>query len=139
MLKLLYHNIKFFKSIALLLCFVMMSLVGRGQTNLVPNPSFEQYTNCPDNSTDASTRAGKPDIWFKPDRRGAGYWNVCSNGIATNGGIPFRSILDGNSYQETKSGNAYILMFYYNPSLNYVEAKLLDSLKANKYYYGNIM
>ena len=40
------------------------------QQNLVPNPSFEQYTNCPNRNI--PRKQNKPDIWYKPDRGGGG-------------------------------------------------------------------
>lgn len=57
------------------------------QYNLVPNPSFEQYTNCPYNL--ANLWNDKPDYWYKPDLRGARYFNACANGYDYNyNGMP---------------------------------------------------
>ncbi len=49
---------------------LLLVLKNYGQINLVPNPSFEQYTNCPDNSTVTGSKLGKPNFWYKPDRGG---------------------------------------------------------------------
>jgi len=55
--------------------------------NLVPNPSFEQYTNCPYYLDNA--RNDKPDIWYKPDLRGARFFHACANGYDNNyNGMP---------------------------------------------------
>jgi hypothetical protein len=115
---------------------LLLVLKNYGQINLVPNPSFEQYTNCPDNSTIAGTTAGKPDYWYKPDARGGGYLNACANGTSLAGGVPYHSLSIGFGYQPTKSGNAYVSIFYFGGGCNYFGIKLNDSLKPNKYYYG---
>jgi hypothetical protein len=106
----------------------------KAQTNLVPNPSFEQYTNCPDNSSVANVIISKPNFWYKPDR--GGYLNACANGTALAGGVPYHPLLVGFGYQPTKTGNGYIDLFYANAINNYFQVKLIDSLKANKYYYA---
>ena len=63
------HFIKVFA--CLIINFLIVNFA-KAQTNLIPNPSFEQYTNCPDNSTSIAGRNSKPDIWYKPDARGGG-------------------------------------------------------------------
>ena len=66
------------------LCITCM---GQQQYNLVPNYSFEQYTNCPYNL--ANLWNDKPDYWYKPDLRGARYFNACANGYDYNyNGMP---------------------------------------------------
>ncbi len=102
-----------------------------GQTNLVPNPSFEQYTTCP-----ISSRNDKPNIWYKPDYRGAGYYNACSDSSVS--GVPIHGTTTGSSFQYARTGIAYILMFYRNSgdSRNYFQVKLLDSLQLGKCYYA---
>lgn len=57
--------------------------------NLVPNPSFEQYTNCPYYLDNINARNDKPDIWYKPDLRGARFFHACANGYDNNNnGMP---------------------------------------------------
>lgn len=48
------------------LCFLSYSYC-KAQTNLVPNPSFEQYTICPD-----GVYHQHPDYWYQPDKGGGG-------------------------------------------------------------------
>ena len=102
------------------------------QENLVPNPSFEQYTHCP-----SGTRNDKPDIWYKPDKRGAGYKNACADDTIS--GVPFHYTAGGTGFQYARTGVAYIGMFYLNSpstnSRNYFQIKLLDSLKKGGCYY----
>jgi hypothetical protein len=64
---------------ALLLFFILcLSNDAYAQMNLVPNSSFEQYTNCPNRNLYLGTGNPKnkhlisPDIWYKPDRGGGG-------------------------------------------------------------------
>lgn len=55
---------------ALLVLFAIMANKTIAQTNLVPNPSFEQYSNCPNRNL--STHTISPDVWYKPDKGGGG-------------------------------------------------------------------
>ncbi len=105
------------------------------QTNLVPNASFEQYTNCPYNRDYDEYRNGKPDFWFKPDNRYATYLNACAND-SIYGGVPFHQLAGGNGFQYARTGNAYVLMRHFGSVIPYFEVKLWDSLKAKKKYYG---
>jgi hypothetical protein len=79
--------------------------------NLVPNPSFEQYTNCPYYLS--NQYSDKPDNWYKPDRRGARYFNACANGYDNNyNGMPVNWGAGGENYQLAKTGNAYMVLFF---------------------------
>ncbi len=118
-----------------LTCFSLFS-----QTNLVPNSSFEQYTNCPRYSNlDINIQKNNtPDIWYKPDFKGASYLNSCTNNDTL--GVPLNqsSPTGEQCYQLAKNGNAYIAMFYYNGSnsRNYFQIVLTDTLQSNKCYYS---
>ena len=130
--KILNNTLKHFKGIVLLIAINL-----NAQSNLVPNPSFEQYINCPINNTLENGLANCPDFWYKPNQRSAVYWSVCSNGVPNGkGGVPY-NIAFGNSYQYPKTGVSYMAMGYVNNDYNdYIQIKLFDSLKANKKYYG---
>ena len=70
-----------------LCCCFLLSIITNAQFspyNLVPNPSFEQYTHCPISINDYKN--DKPDFWYKPDLRGAVYYNACANNNET--GVP---------------------------------------------------
>ena len=69
--------------------------------NLVPNPSFETFTNCPSNTHQIVLATP----WNSPYINGAQaeYYNVCATNPGL--GIPFHFNLLG--YQFTKTGNAY--------------------------------
>ncbi len=110
------------------------------QTNLVPNWSFEVYTNCPSYSlTDMNViRNNKPDFWYKPDFRGAGYLNSCANNDTL--GVPLNqsSPTDVQCYQLAKSGSAYMAMAFRasTNARNYIQVILNDSLKIGHCYYA---
>ncbi len=103
---------------------------GITQYNLVPNPSFEQFTICP-----SAIKSDKPDIWYKPDKGGAAYRNNCSQ--LTTAGVPYHFTVGGTGFQYPRIGFGYVFMFYYNTgSHNYFQIKLKDSLKAGHCYYS---
>ncbi len=124
--------------VTFLICFfIAHKATAQQQNNLVPNSSFEEYTNCPDNNNLYNILNSKPDYWYKPDRRGAGYLNVCTNNQPLDG-IPYNRLNGHISYQYPKTGVAYFAMYYANNVnyLDYIQVKLLDSLKQNKRYYA---
>lgn len=53
---------------ALLSFFILPFYDTKAQINLVPNSSFEQYTNCPQGYLH-----DHPDFWYQPDKGGGGY------------------------------------------------------------------
>ena len=85
------------KSIITILSFILITLQSVGQVNLVPNPSFEDYTQCPtgfdqiDRATGWSSYAASPD-----------YFNSCAN---SSGAVGVPSNTWG--YQNAKDGNGY--------------------------------
>lgn len=110
------------------------------QQNLVPNYSFEIYSNCPSGIGLYNQLNTKPDIWYKPDKRGAAYFNACAP-ESTYASVPINYLsCGGPNFQNAKTGQAYIGMFYLNApgtnSRNYFAVKLLDSLKTSKCYYA---
>ncbi len=121
--------------------FIILSLhfsICFSQTNLVPNASFEQYNDCPNRIIQRiSKHLLGPSIWYKPDRGGGGYLNACANNDDTLFGVPNNYGLY-HGYQYARSGNGYIVMFFWNGSdaYNYFQVKLLDSLHTNKKYYA---
>jgi len=72
------------------------------QYNLVPNYSFEQYTVCPTSMTLYQARADKPDLWYKPDRRDAVYYNACANN--NNIGVPINFFGGGIAFNMQELG-----------------------------------
>lgn len=95
--------------------------------NLVPNPSFEISTQCPDNPGQVSFAPP----WTDPNDGTSDYFNACG----TNGqGIPTN--FTGN--QLARTGDAYMgLSVYYNDIENwreYIQVQLNSTLEYNKNY-----
>jgi gliding motility-associated-like protein len=98
--------------------------------NLVPNWSFENYSLCPDNSSQLNRTLS----WFSPSLGTPDYFNDCNN--PGNFGVPFNV---WGYYQLAHTGNAYAgCQFGGNvPPLNfreYIEVQLSDSLIDGKSY-----
>ncbi len=118
----------------LLMCLLLLLFfrIGHAQLNLVSNYSFEQFISCPT----LGNLLEPPLFWYYANAKtGANYFNRCSSVM----GIPHNIPLD-SSYQETKSGDAYIGIFALNgPNSNrrnYYQTKLKDSLTAGSCYYA---
>ena len=118
------------KAIIILLLFYAFTKVD-GQllgTNLVNNPSFEDYYSCPDNSS----QLNKSKYWWGFS---ADYFNSCSPTI-------FYSVPSNQGgFQFAHTGFAYSGFFIYanNSSIipdyrETIKTKLIDSLIANKRY-----
>ena len=110
------------------------------QINLVPNWSFEQYTNCPVISqTNLNvTKNSKPDIWYKPDFKFGVYYNSCATQL--NVSVPYNTPNPQGDlgFQLPRNGAAYVGLFYYNTNniRNYFQIELLDTLKKGHCYYA---
>lgn len=113
--------------------------------NLVPNPGFEIYNNCPPNR---STIVYSPDYTLFPTAIGwvsalsnttPDYYHTCATNPLVQ--VPFNTY---NGYQETHGGNAYAGIavasgFPKTPILSdyreYLEVRLTQPLAAGKRYY----
>lgn len=102
-----------------------------GQVNLVPNPSFENYNQCPDGSIPMGV--WNPVPWNQDPIWSSDYFNVCG----TNGhGIPQNFI----GWQYPQDSNAYVgIGVFVHPSLSpeyreYIQVQLLDTLNAGSIY-----
>ena len=106
------------------------------QINLVPNPSFEQYTNCPTTPGQISyaTEWFQPYAWMGSVASGStDYFNACATGIS--------GVSVPNNYLGTKianSGSAYSGIICFAPdTLNYreyIEVKLFSPMVKNQKY-----
>ncbi len=114
---------------SLFLCFALLEV--HGQVNLVPNPSFEERTGCPQGYPDLD---GVCSDWMS-FRGSPDYFNNCSsmNGYNNNWG-----------YQEPHSGDGYISLIPYSvsgavPSLmrEHLGTQLTSPLIVGVKYYVN--
>lgn len=113
----------------LLITFITLSLCFAGITqNLVPNPSFEEYTSCPDDQCQIYKATDWLSMGFSPD-----YFNACDPSL-NNFGVP--SNIAG--FQYAASGVAYAGIGCYVPGNNimreYIGIRLLDSLTIGVKY-----
>jgi len=109
-------------------------MICQGQSNLVPNPSFEETVHCPTiQSGDVSQAVG----WKNPTLAGSVYYNECASpsGDFEVHGVPWNQY----AYQYAHDGNAYVMIATFaiggNGNLRYyVEAQLEDTLDAGREY-----
>lgn len=88
--------------------------------NVVPNPSFEEYTVCPDDLAQIENAVGWSTFWGSAD-----YYNVCSGNSLT--GIPANAF----GYQAAYIGDAYIGCYTYKNGpiyREYAQAQLITPL-----------
>ena len=104
--------------------FLLYSIFAQGQ-NLVKNPSFEDYSACPDA---LGTFNSDVIFWSAPTEGSTDYFNTCSTAM----GIPDNF----NGSQTAKFGEAYVGMYLYAPGdyREYIQAELAQKLiKGEKY------
>ena len=108
---------------------VFLPAVYLAQFNLVPNPSFENYSNCPSSSNQLNYATG----WQNPCSNGSpDYYNSCSS-------IPGVPNCGGPCFQYAKDGNAYAGIYGYDGITlgvrEYLRIKLKSPLINGKCYY----
>ena len=120
--------------------FFIFVKIGQAQ-NLVPNGSFENFTNCPNTFGQIYRATG----WFQPHKYpGLNSVNQCSSSdYYNNCGDSTSYVLVPNNqsgFQFAHSGTAYAGIVYYTVQQNgnayreYIEVKLNQTLTANKKY-----
>jgi hypothetical protein len=92
----------------LIFLLILSAQLTNAQPNLVLNPSFEFYKNCPTSESEIKLDSNfNANYWFSFGGYGneAVYFNSCSNPypISYKFGMP----LNNGGYQLTKSGNGY--------------------------------
>ena len=113
----------------LLLLLLMSKTRVNAQYNLVPNAGFESYVSCP-----AKLNNYPPPPWYNACKKAGTYCNSCCTDIYAS--VPY-NVVGGFSYQYTRNGNGYVLVDYVNGNQRtYIQIKLKDSLRKDKYYYA---
>ncbi len=115
----------------LLLSFLILnfaSLISKAQTNLVPNPSFEDTVSCPSVFGDFSV-----SDWNSPTQGSPDYLNTCNIGDAN---VP-NNLLGS---QLALSGNAYVGIGVYDTQSiysyrEYIQVQLQQSLTSGQKYW----
>lgn len=111
----------------------VFSLQGRGQ-NLVPNSSFEIYSQCPDPATLDPMPYALLELatgWITPTTYSPDYFNACV--VTTNGwGVP----QNGRGVQNARTGNAYagLISMIETDGREYIQTELTAPLIAGKQY-----
>ncbi|HXU28341.1 MAG TPA: T9SS type A sorting domain-containing protein [Bacteroidia bacterium] len=101
--------------------------------NLVPNPSFETHTICPQNQGDVSNALP----WRVLTMGRASYFNECAS-LSTEVGIPLNNPgIGAYNYQYPRTGNAYmgVLTKAAINNRSYICAPLLSNLISGVKYY----
>ena len=123
---------KVYLSYISVILFLLFYFNVNAQKNLVPNYSFEYYTSCPAIQNGATISLAYP--WINLVNSDAQYSNSCCNNNLF--GVPFNRL--GWNYQFARTGKAYAGMFFinnYNGERDYIQTKLIGSLKSNHCYY----
>ena len=112
------------KKLIILFILIISALQNKAQTNLIPNPSFEYFTQCQTGT--GGLKYAVP--WFQACSGGGGSSDLCAYGCPW---YPY--------FQKPRTGNAYaaaVLFFTtYTQYREYLEVTLIDSLIGGKSYY----
>jgi hypothetical protein len=100
---------------------------GLGQTNLVPNPSFEDFISCPT----AQDQIDNCQDWYSPTTGSPDYFNECGSGA---GGVP----QNGFGWQYARTGTGYaggeVGSFSGSNTREYIQTQLISTLEAGSHY-----
>ncbi len=113
--------------------FLVCSLAA--QENLVPNPSFEEYWNCPTNpGAVGDNQLERCKNWYKPSLATSDYYNACQTDISSGVNVP----INWFGYQKAFHGNAYVGIDVYieedSKGAEYLQCKLNHPLESCKSY-----
>ena len=108
-----------------LLCFALCCFLSVWSQNLVKNPSFEDFSNCPEG---LGNLASDVDFWSTPTLGSTDYFNGCSIAMGTPENF--------NGKQPADFGEGYAGLYLYAPDdyREYLQAELSETLVAGKSY-----
>lgn len=115
---------------AILLCTIFMPLMAQESPNLVKNPSFEQYVECPEQHTEETGSSTFIPGWTVPSGTAPDYFNRCASKI-----VKVPNNFAGES--EPHSGDAYagaILSGSSTAYREYIQGELEQPMEAGKQY-----
>jgi len=120
------------KKFLLFLFLILLAIKVNSQhilsNNLVPNPGFEEYTNCP---YDVAQIYYAPP-WLNCCSGTIDYYNACSSFIGIQNIINSNPILSGNAY-----AGIYLLLTLSENWREYLQVKLIKKMQLNKKYCIN--
>ena len=113
-----------------IILFLLVAIISFGQ-NLVPNPSFEEYEECPYSVAEFAAQVNGWTSWQEtPD-----YFNTCNNLITGWAGVPANIW----GYQWPITGNAYAALYTYTHTdsniREYIATELIQPLVVGETYY----
>ena len=114
----------------LLLTFIIISNICFSQ-NLVPNPSFEEKTDCPKYSSDYDYIKH----WGRKQIGWVSYFHKCAPITKYYHGVPRNCV----GFQEARTGDAYASFYSYTEPGDhggFLNVKLKETLKKGKTYYA---
>lgn len=107
----------------------IISFLSKGQVNLIPNPSFEDYSEC-----STSPLIQFLNNWFIPEGGGSSdYFNTCINPVWPIMGVPNNSF----GMQPPRTGNGYCGFGTFEDGFDakeYLRVDLIEELKPNRIY-----
>lgn len=117
------------KQYLFLLLILILNWVGFAQVNLVPNPSFENYSSCPTGHAELS----KAVPWYDPTGATSDYFNACATVASVS--VPNQT---SGMWQYAKTGVAFAGFFSRGMTgddyREYIQVALVDSLINGNYY-----
>lgn len=115
-----------------LLCLAFICLKSQSFQNLVPNGSFESFTNCPT----SSGQIFYASPWTAPLCNSSDYFNACSNQM----NVPQYAGVSSSypAYLNAVEGQAYagIALFQQSEYREYIQVNLTSTLTTNTCYYA---
>ena len=116
------------KQLTLILILLLIASTFLMGQNLVPNPSFENYSSCP--TTSGQLNLATP--WFMPlntNNASSDLYNACNT--TTTAGVPSNS----SGYQVARSGDGYAGVYTYGSEVReYIQVQLTSPLSAGISY-----
>jgi hypothetical protein len=122
----------------LLLFFICLPLFVCAQTNLVPNPSFENVVNCPDNNTSFNDSSiYNTTSWRNGNQHSPDYFHSCAT--FSSASVPVNQF----GVQAARTGNAYAGIYSFTLSgitgmREYIYVELDDEKKLQENYLYHV-
>ncbi len=130
MKKISYYG-KIISIVLMFLLFVNINLKAQNEIlNIVPNPGFEEYYNCPQYSTQDGSAHKLVPFWTYPTAGTTDYFNSCGNAIA---GVP-NNFAGESPAQEGKGYIGMIVRGTRKHVREYAQAKLDESMVEGEKY-----
>ena len=96
--------------------------------NLVQNPGFEEYEDCPHTFRSDRTEREVVTLWYAANDGTPDYYNVCSGADA---GVP----RNWAGSAEAHSGGGYAGIYVYGANMEHLQSKLKKPLTKDKIYH----